>query len=143
MFLLYITVPAFVTSLTGIGTGDNCITRGKNSNLTCTYGGIPQPTVLWYTLSGDGDSVRRNIPVSDAEYVVHATATETILTIRTVDDDDGNVTYGCEATNVVNGTLRMGKMEKMFDICCKQIITQHEIYVHNTYCNVSPLLLRF
>ena len=135
MFLLYITVPAFVTSLTGIGTGNNCVTRGKDSNLTCTYGGIPQPTVLWYTLSGDGDSVRRNIPVSDAEYVVHTTATETILTVRTVDDGD-NVKYVCEAMNTVNNTVRMGKMEKTFDICCKQIITQHETYVHKTYCSV-------
>ena len=124
MFLLYITVPAYVTSLTGIGTGNNCITSGKDSNLTCTYGGIPQPTVLWYTLSGNN---RRNIPVSDAEYVVHSTATETILTVRTVDDGD-KVKYVCEATNTVNGTMRMGKMEKTFDICCK-----HLNYIHTSY----------
>ena len=117
---MYVTVPAFVTSLIGTGTDNNCITRGKDSNLTCTYGGIPQPSVLWYTLSGDDDSVRRNIPVSDAEYVVLTSATETILTVHTVDDGD-NVKYVCEATNTVNGTLRMGKMEKIFDICCKQI----------------------
>ena len=119
-FTTYVTVPAFVTSLTGTGTGKNCITRGKDSNLTCIYGGIPQPSVSWYTLSGDGDSNRRNIPVSDAEYVVLKNATETILTVRTVDDGD-NVKYVCEAINTVNGIVRMGKMEKKFDICCKQI----------------------
>ena len=120
IFTTYVTVPAFVTSLTGTGTGDNCITRGKDSNLTCTFGGTPQPSVLWYTLSGDGGSVEREIPMSDAEYVVHSSATETILTVRTVDDGD-NVKYVCEAMNRVNGTVRMGKMEKTFDICCKQI----------------------
>ena len=114
----FITVPAFVTSLTGIGTGDNCVTRDQDSNLTCTYGGVPQPTVLWYTLTGDGDSIRRNIPVSDAEYVVHKTSTETILTIRNVDDGD-NVKYICEATNTVNSTVKMGRITKQFDICCK------------------------
>ena len=111
----FITVPAFVTSLTGIGTGDKCVTRGQDSNLTCTYGGVPQPTVLWYTLTGDD---RRNIPVSDADYVVHKTSTETILTIRNVDDGD-KVKYGCVATNTVNSTVKMGEITKEFDICCK------------------------
>ena len=111
----FITVPAFVSSLTGIGTDDKCVTRDQDSNLTCTYGGVPQPTVLWYTLTGDD---RRNIPVSDAEYVVHKTSTVTILTIRNVGDED-NVKYGCEATNTVNSTVKMGKMELDIDICCK------------------------
>ena len=135
---MYVTVPAFVTSLTGTGTDNNCITRGQDSNLTCTFGGTPQPSILWYTLSGDDDSVRRNIPVSDAEYVVLTSATETILTVRTVDDGD-NVTYGCEATNTVNGTVRMGKMEKKFDICCKQIINQLAGYTHNMYITPSTM----
>ena len=40
--------------------------------LTCTYNGVPQPSVLWYTLTGDS---RRNISVSDAEYVVDRIST--------------------------------------------------------------------
>ena len=109
---------AAVSNLTGIGTNNNCIIRGQDSNLTCIYGGVPQPTVLWYTLSGDGDSMRRNIPVNDAEYIVHKTSAETILTVRNVGDED-NVKYVCEATNTVNSTVKMGEMELDIDICCK------------------------
>ena len=86
--------------------------------LTCTYGGVPPSTVLWYALSGDS---RRNIPVSDVEYVVDAiSATETQLTIRNVAAEN-DVTYGCEATNTVNGSMVMEKIELDIDICCKQI----------------------
>ena len=85
--------------------------------LTCTYGGVPQPTVLWYTLNGD---VRTNIPGSDADYVVETTLTETILTIRNVGDED-DVVYGCEATNTVDGSIVMEMMQLDVDICCKQI----------------------
>ena len=83
--------------------------------LTCTYGGVPQATVMWYTLNGN---VRRNIPVSDAEYVVESTTTQTELTIRNVGDDD-NVKYVCESTNIVNGSMVMMKIEKEIKICCK------------------------
>ena len=58
--------------------------------------------------------------MSDADYVVHKTSTETILTIRNVDDGD-KVKYVCEATNTVNSTVKMGKMELDIDICCKHI----------------------
>ena len=86
--------------------------------LRCTYGGVPQLTVLWYALNGDS---RTNIPVSDAEYVVDAiSTTETQLTIRNVGVED-DVTYGCEATNTVNGYVTTAKIELDVDICCKQI----------------------
>ena len=86
--------------------------------LTCTYNGVPQPSVLWYTLTGDS---RRNISVSDAEYVVdRISTTETQLTIRNIGDED-DVTYGCEATNTVNGSVVMERMELDIDICCKHI----------------------
>ena len=66
--------------------------------ITCTYDGVPQLSVLWYTaLTGD---TRVNIPASDADYVVTITPTETVLTIRDVDSEDAG-TYGCEATNTV------------------------------------------
>ena len=85
--------------------------------LTCTYNGVPQPSVLWYVLNGDS---RRNIPVSDAEYVVDTiSTTETQLTIRNVGDEDV-ITYGCEATNTVNGSVMTGTMELDIDICCKK-----------------------
>ena len=59
--------------------------------------------------------------MSDAEYVVDTiSATETQLTIRNVGDED-DVTYGCEATNIVNGSVVMAKIELDVDICCKHI----------------------
>ena len=91
--------------------------------LRCTYGGVPQSNVLWYALNGD--SSRTNIPVSDAEYVVDTiSTTETQLTIRNVGDVD-DVTYGCEATNTVNDSVAMAKIELDIDICCKQINSVH------------------
>ena len=86
--------------------------------LRCTYGGVPQSDVLWYAQNGDS---RTNIPASDAEYVVDTiSTTETQLTIRNVGDED-DVTYGCEATNTVNGSVVTAMMELDIDICCKQI----------------------
>ena len=111
-----ITVPATVSNLTA--TDDNCIIRDQDSNLTCTHDGVPQPSVLWYTLTND---TRVNISASDADYVVTITPTETILTIRDVDSEDAG-TYGCEATNTVNGSVMVNHMEIDVIICSKQII---------------------
>ena len=112
----YPIVPATVNSLTGIGDESMCITRGQDSNLTCTFSGTPQPQFMWYALNGDS---RRNIPMSDAEYVVHEiSSTETVLTIRTVGDED-KVKYGCEATNTINGSDITNRMEKEIAICSK------------------------
>ena len=96
--------------------------------LTCTYGGVPQPSVLWYTLTGD---TRTNIPVNNAEYIVESTLMETVLIIRIVDDED-DVIYGCEATNTVNDTVVMEKIELDIDICCKQISLS--TYVRSYVC---------
>ena len=85
--------------------------------LTCAYGGVPQPSVLWYTLTGD---TRTNIRVNNPEYIVGSTLMETVLIIRIVDDED-DVIYGCEATNTVDGTVVMEKIELDIDICCKQL----------------------
>ena len=112
----YSIVPATINSLTGIGDYKNCIIRGWDSNLTCTFSGTPQPQFMWYTLNGDS---RRNIPGSNAEYVVFTiNSTETVLTIRTVGDKD-DVTYGCEATNMVNGSAHIDRMELEIDVCCE------------------------
>ena len=83
--------------------------------MTCTYDGAPQPSVLWYTIIGD---TRVNILTSDADYVVTITPTETILTIRDVDSEDAG-TYGCEATNTVNGSVMVNHMEIDVIICSK------------------------
>ena len=83
--------------------------------LTCTYNGVPQPSVLWYTLTGD---TRVDIAASDADYVVTTTPTETVLTIRDVDSEDDG-TYGCEATNTVNGSVVVNLMEINVTICSK------------------------
>ena len=106
-----------VTSLTGTGTGGNCIVLGMYSTLTCTYTGVPTPTPLWYRGTGDD---RVNIPVSDAEYVVvHTSATQTTeLIIRNVASEDAGI-YGCEATNSVNGSTSTSSMEMEFVICSK------------------------
>ena len=61
-----------------------------------------------------------NIPASDADYVVTITPTETVLTIRDVDSEDAG-TYGCEATNTVNGSVMVNHMEIDVIICSKQI----------------------
>ena len=114
----YVTVPATVDSLTGIGDGSMCINGGQDSNLTCTYSGVPQPTVLWYMLNGD---IRRNISMNNAKYVVYQMSpTDTVLTIHTASDED-NVTYGCEATNVINRSLHEARMEMKIDICGKPL----------------------
>ena len=111
------TVPAMVTSLTGIGSDNNCITRGQDSMLRCTYGGVPAPTRIWYKGTGGN---RMNIPVSNADYVVEdPSTTETVLTIRNVGDDDMD-TYGCETSNTINDSTVMGRMELAVVICCKQ-----------------------
>ena len=109
------TVPATVSNLTGTATDENCIIRDQDNVLTCTYDGVPQPSVLWYTLTGDN---RVNIPASDADYVVTITPTETVLTIRDVDSEDAG-TYGCEATNTVNGSVMVNHMEIDVIICSK------------------------
>ena len=93
------TVPANVTSITGIGDQNRCIIRGEDSNLTCTFIGLPNPSILWYKGVGN-NSV--NISSSNENYTV----TETILTIHDVTDDDVD-TYACEATNIVSGSLIM------------------------------------
>ena len=85
--------------------------------LTCTYDGVPQPSVLWYTLTGD---TRVDIAASDADYVVTTTPTEIQLTIRDVDSEDDG-TYRCEATNTVNGSVVVNLMEINVTICSKQI----------------------
>ena len=86
--------------------------------LRCTFGGVPTPIPLWYKITGDAAN-RADIPVSDAKYVVtHTSDTETELTIRNVASED-DIIYGCEATNTVNGTAKVGKMELDIDICCK------------------------
>ena len=43
---------------------------------------------------------------------------DTVLIIHVSSDED-NVTYGCEATNVINGSLHTAKMEMEIDICGK------------------------
>ena len=112
----YSIVPATINSLTGIGDNNNCIVRGRDSNLTCTFNGTPQPRFMWYVLNGQS---RRNIPGSDAEYVVYTiNSTETVLTIRSVGDEN-DVTYGCEATNFVNGSIYIDRMELEIDVCCE------------------------
>ena len=114
------TVPAAVSSLTGVGSDSTCIVSGEDSMLRCTYGGVPTPIPLWYKSTGEGDdAVRTDIPASDAKYVVtHISDTETELTIRNVANED-DIIYGCEVTNTVNGTSEVGKMELDIDICCK------------------------
>ena len=111
------TEPAAVTSLTGTGTSEMCITLGIDSMLTCTYTGVPTVTPLWYKGTGDD---RENIPASDAEYVVtHTPATQTTeLTIRNVASEDAGI-YGCEATNSVNGSTQSYNKEIEFAICSK------------------------
>ena len=113
------TVPAAVSSLTGIGSDSTCIVSGEDSRLRCTYGGVPNPIPLWYKITGGDGTVRTDIPASDAKYVVTSISdTETELTIRNVASED-DVIYGCEATNTVNGTAMVGKMELDIDICSK------------------------
>ena len=109
------TVSATVSNLTNTATDDDCIIRDQDNMLTCTYDGAPQPSVLWYTLT---DDTRVNIPTSDANYVVTITPTETVLTIRDVDSEDAG-TYGCEATNTVNGSVMVNHMEIDVIICSK------------------------
>ena len=123
-----ITVPATVSNLANTATDDNCIIRDQDNMLTCTYDGAPQPSVLWYTLT---DDTRVNIPASDADYVVTITPTETILTIRDVDSEDAG-TYGCEATNTVNGSVMVNHMEIDVIICSKQIIRSSYVIVNRT-----------
>ena len=118
------TVPATVNSLTGIGTSNSCTIRDQDNMLTCTYDGVPQPSVLWYTLTGD---TRVDIVASDADYVVTTTPTETVLTIRDVDSEDAG-TYGCEATNTVNGSVVVNLMEINVTICSKQI-NPYQMYI--------------
>ena len=124
------TVLAFVSSLTGIGSDSTCIVSSQDSMLRCTYGGVPNPIPLWYKITGEGDdAVRTDIPASDAKYVVtHISDTETELTIRNVASED-DVIYGCEATNTVNGTSEVGKMELDIDICSKQTLKYVISYV--------------
>ena len=111
------TEPAAVTSLTGTGTSETCITLGMDSILTCTYTGIPTVTPLWYRVTSDG---RVQIRQSDAEYVVtHTFATQaTELTIRDVASEDAGI-YGCEATNSVNGSTSTHSLEIDVVICSK------------------------
>ena len=119
------TEPAVVTNLTGTGTGGNCIVLGIDSTLTCTYTGVPTPTLLWYRGTGDD---RVNIPFSDAEYVViHTPATQTTeLTIRNVASEDAGI-YGCEATNLVNDNTSTSSLEMEFMICSKRSIANSYI----------------
>ena len=120
MYIVFInTVPAFVSSLTGVGSDGTCIVSEEDSMLRCTYGGVPNPIPLWYKSTGGDAAVRTDIPASDAKYVVTSISdTETELTIRNVASED-DIIYGCEATNTVNGTSEVGKMELDIDICCK------------------------
>ena len=118
MYSVFIdTEPAAVTSLTGTGTGKKCIVLGIDSMLTCTYTGVPTVTPLWYKGTGD---YRVNIPLSDAEYVVtHTPAMQTTeLTIRNVASEDAGI-YGCEASNIVNGSTLISSAEIEFVICSK------------------------
>ena len=129
------TVPAAVSNLTVTATDDNCIIRDQDNMLTCTYDGVPQPSVLWYILTGD---TRVNIPASDADYVVTITTTETVLTIRDVDSEDAG-TYGCEATNTVNGSVMVNHMEIDVIICSKLCACTHVcvsvcVYVYLCVC---------
>ena len=111
-------VPATVNSLTGIGDKNKCIVRGQDSNLTCTFSGTPQPQFMWYTKSGKNGPMNP-IPGSNAEYVVYnISSTETILGIRTVGDED-DLIYGCQATNLKNGTTHTAMKEFEIDICGK------------------------
>ena len=115
-YVCIVTVPAMVTSITGTGSNNDCIVRGQDSMLRCTFGGVPSPNRMWYKGTGD---TRVNILVSDAEYVVdHPSTTETVLTIRTVGDEDMD-TYGCEASNHVNDSTATSSMELAIVICCK------------------------
>ena len=114
------TVPAAVSNLTGTGNDSTCFISGQDSTLRCTYGGVPTPIPLWYKITGGDDAVRTDIPASDAKYVVtHISDTETELTIHNVASED-DIIYGCEATNTVNGTSEVEKMEIDFEICSKQ-----------------------
>ena len=113
------TVPAFISSLTGIGDDDTCIVSGQDSMLRCTYGGVPIPIPLWYKSTGGDAAVRTDIPASDAKYVVSSLSdTVTELTIRNVASED-DIIYGCEATNTVNGTSEVENLELDINICCK------------------------
>ena len=112
-YIYCVTVPATVNSVTGNGIDNNCIARGQNSNLTCTYSGVPQPSILWYKDS------RVNILTTDAGYVVTTTPTESVLTIRNVVSVDAG-TYGCEASNTVNGTVLVDYTERNVTVCSKQ-----------------------
>ena len=115
MFTEYTEPTAAVTSLTGTGTGGNCIVLGMDSTLTCAYTGVPTPTPLWYRGTGDD---RVDIPVSDPDYVViHTPAIQTTeLIIRNVASEDAGI-YGCEATNLVNGSTSTSSLEMEFVIC--------------------------
>ena len=116
VYIYCITVPATVSNFTAIGADDNCIARGQDTNLTCTYGGLPQPSILWYKGAND---TRVNIIASDAGYLVITTPTESILTIRNVVSVDAG-TYGCEASNTVNGTVLVDYAEINIMVCSKQ-----------------------
>ena len=112
------TVPATVTSLTGTGTGKKCITRDQNSELTCTFGGVPTASPLWYKGTGNN---KNPITRNDLDYVItRPSDTVTVLTIQDVTDGD-NGKYGCEASNTVNGSAVTARKEIDFIICSKQI----------------------
>ena len=81
----------------------------------CLVTGVPQPTVHWFMVDNDNDG-RINI-TANSKFTIMGE----ILIINDVTIDDENV-YGCVATNVVDGMLKMDERLENFTLCGKLLL---------------------